>query len=101
MGLVLAASVLEVIADIFLKNWTIGKNTYLLLIGLLLYFIGTVFWAISLKYDFLSRAISIFTILNFCAVIVVGLVVFKDEVSLINKIGIGLGIISIILIEIR
>jgi multidrug transporter EmrE-like cation transporter len=101
MGFVLTASALEVIADILLKTWAIGNNTCLLLIGLLAYFIGTVFWAISLKYEFLSRAISIFSILNFCTVVVAGLVIFKEDITLINKIGIGLGIISIILIEIR
>ncbi len=101
MGLVLVAAALEVIADIFLKKWSLGNNTYLLIIGLSAYFIGTVFWAISLKYEFLSRAISIFTILNFCAVVIVGLLIFKEDISSINKIGIGIGIISIILIEIR
>lgn len=100
IGLIGVASALEVIADIFLKKWSIENNIILLVIGLMFYFIGTVFWAISLKHDFLSRAISIFTIFNFCAVVVVGLVVFKEDISLVNKIGIGIGIISVILIEI-
>jgi multidrug transporter EmrE-like cation transporter len=101
MGLVLAAATLEVVADIFLKKWSLGSSSYLLVVGLLFYFIGTIFWAVSLKYEFLSRAISIFTVFNFCAVVIVGLVIFKEDISLINKIGIGIGILSIILIEIR
>jgi len=101
MGLVLAAATLEVVADIFLKKWSLGNNSYLLVMGLLFYFIGTIFWAVSLKYEFLSRAISVFTVFNFCAVVIVGLVIFKEDISLINKIGIGMGILSIILIEIR
>jgi multidrug transporter EmrE-like cation transporter len=101
MGLILAAAASEVAADIFLKKWALGDNTCLLFIGLAVYFIGTIFWAFSLKYEFLSRAISIFSVLNFSVVAVVGLIVFKEDVSLINKVGIAVGLISIILIEIR
>lgn len=94
------AVVFEVIADIFLKKWSIESKNILLGIGLFLYFIGTVFWAITLKYENLAKAVSIFTILNFILVVLVGMIIFKEDMSLINKIGIGLGIVSVILIEI-
>ncbi len=63
-------------------------------------FVGTIFWAFSLKYDLLSRAVSIFTVLNFIVVILVGILVFKEDLSFINKIGIGLGVVSVVLMEI-
>jgi len=66
----------------------------------LIYFIGSVFWAISLKYEYLSKAISVFAVLNLIIVVLVGVLYFKEDLSLINKIGIGLGILSVILIEI-
>ena len=90
---------LEVFADIFFKKWSMGSKNIILYLGLLFYFIGTIFWAISLKYEYLSRAVSIFTIINLIAVALVGLVYFKEDLSLINKSGILLGIISIALIE--
>ncbi len=98
-GLIFLAVVLEVISDILFKKWAIDSKNIWLYVGLLIYLIGTICWAISLKYEFLSKAISVFTILNLVLVVLVGVLYFKENLSLINKIGIGLGIISVILIE--
>lgn len=98
--LIIIATIFEVIGDIFFKKWALENNRYLLLIGLVIYFIGTIIWAISLKFEFLSKAISIFTILNLILVVLVGILIFKEDISLVNKISILLGIISVILIEI-
>ncbi|HEY4495263.1 MAG TPA: EamA family transporter, partial [Candidatus Paceibacterota bacterium] len=70
------------------------------IIGLVIYMVGTTFWAYSLKYGHLSKAISIFAILNLVILVLVGVFIFKEDLSLTNKIGIILGIIGIILIEI-
>src|SRR3990172_11908044 len=96
--LILLAVSLEIIADIIFKKWSIDNKNLLLYIGLLIYFIGTIFWAFSLKYEYLSRAISVFTVLNLVIVVLVGVLYFKEDLSLINKIGIGLGILSVVLI---
>ncbi|HRZ85522.1 MAG TPA: SMR family transporter [Candidatus Paceibacterota bacterium] len=93
------AVLLEVIGDIFFKKWSINNRIILLIAGLLIYFVGTAFWAISLKYEYLSKAISIFTILNLIIVVLVGVIYFKEDLSLINRIGIGLGVLSVFLIE--
>jgi multidrug transporter EmrE-like cation transporter len=98
--LVVIATVFEVIADVLLKKWAIGNRLYFLLIGLGIYFIGTIFWAVSLKYELLSKSITIFTILNLIILVLVGVLIFNEDLSLINKIGIGIGILSVILIEI-
>ncbi|MEK6948344.1 MAG: SMR family transporter [Nanoarchaeota archaeon] len=98
-GLIILAVILEVVGDVFFKKWSIESKNILLYIGLLIYFIGTVFWAISLKYEYISKAIPIFTVLNLIIVVIVGVLYFKEDLSLINKIGIGLGILSVILIE--
>ena len=100
LAFLIVSIVLEVIADFFLKKWSLENKNLLLFIGLLIYLIGTTFWAFSLKYEFLSKAISIFSILNLIAVVLVGVLIFKEDLTLINKIGIGLGIISIVLLEI-
>jgi len=99
-GLLSLAVALEVIGDILFKKWSLESRNVLLALGLIIYFIGTVFWAVSLKYEFLSKAISVFTILNLIIVVLAGVIIFKEDLSLINKIGIGLGILSVILIEI-
>ena len=97
--LIAAAVVLEVIGDIFIKKWTIDSKSILLLIGIAIYLAGSAFWIVSLKYEFLSKAISVFTILNLVLIVLAGVFIFKEDLSLINKIGIGIGAISILLIE--
>jgi multidrug transporter EmrE-like cation transporter len=99
-GLIFLAVFLEVIADILFMKWSVDHKNILFAVGMVIYTIGTVFWAISLKYDYLSRAISVFTILNLIIITLAGVLIFKEDLSNINKIGIALGIISVILIEI-
>ncbi|MFA6322877.1 MAG: EamA family transporter [Candidatus Buchananbacteria bacterium] len=90
---------LEITGDIFFKKWVIENKPFLVWMGFIVYLIATVFWAISLKYEMLSKAISIFTILNLVIVSLVGVLIFKENISLLSKIGIILGVISIILIQ--
>ncbi len=98
--LVSLAAIFEASGDIILKKWAIDEKQFFFILGLIVYFAATVIWAFSLKYEFLSKAISIVTILNLIIVVLVGVLYFKEDLSLINKFGIGLGILSVILIEI-
>ena|SRR3989344_310343 len=100
LGLLLLAVVLEAVADISFKFSYLQNKPIYLWLGMVLYTLGTIGWAFSLKYEYLSKAISIFTVLNLIVVILVGVIVFKEDISLINKIGIGLGVLSVILIQI-
>lgn len=95
----LSGVALEIVGDVFFKKWVILNKPFLLWVGFIVYFIGSLFWALSLKYEMLSKAISVFTILNLIIVVVIGVVFFKENISIISKFGILLGIISIILIE--
>ena len=99
-GFIILATILEVGADILFKNWTLKNRNLLLFSGLALYFIGTVFWAISLKFESISKSISIFTILNLIIIVLIGVFLFKEKLSILNIIGLILGIISLILLDI-
>jgi len=48
---------------------------------------------------YLSKAISVFTVLNFIIIVLIGVLYFREDLSLINKIGIALGILSVIFLE--
>lgn len=98
-GLIIAGVILESIGDILFKKWTLENKNSLFILGLLLYFIGSLFWLLSLKYEFLSKAGSVFMILNLIVVVLGGVLIFKEDLTDWNKIGILLGIVSIILIE--
>lgn len=99
-GLMALAVAFEVVADVLFKKWAIESKNLLFIIGMLIYVVGTIFWAFSLKYEFLSKSISIFTVSNLIILVLAGVIIFKEDLSLINKIGIGLGILSVILVEI-
>jgi len=97
--LILLAVILEAIADISFKQWSLTKNNTLVVIGFVVYMIGTVFWILSLRYESLAKAISLFTVLNLIVIVIIGMLLFKEHLSLVNKLGVALGIISIILLE--
>ncbi len=93
------AVVLEVVADILFKRWSLSNKNILFAVGLFIYFLGTVFWAFSLKYELLSKAGGIFTVINLIVLTLVGVLIFNENLTLLNKIGIGLGVISVVLME--
>ena len=96
LAFIILAVFFEVLADVLFKYWSINGRSMLLIGGILLYAIGTVIWAYSLKFEHLAKAVSVFTVLNFMAVILVGVLLFKEQISLINKFGIGLGVVSVL-----
>lgn len=97
--LVFLTALFEAVGDSVLKKWAIDGKPLFFILGLLAYFSATVVWAFSLKYEFLSKAISIATIINLIIVVLVGVIYFKEDLSWTNKIGILLGILSVFLIE--
>ncbi len=97
--LVILVAMLEASGDVILKKWAVDRKQFFFILGLIVYFVATVIWAFSLKYEFLSKAISIITILNLIIVVLVGVLYFKEDLSIINKVGIVIGIISVILIQ--
>jgi multidrug transporter EmrE-like cation transporter len=68
------------------KKWSLGGKNILLILGFIIYAVGTLFWAFSFKYEFLSKAISVLTLLNLIAIVLVGVSYFNESLSIINKI---------------
>lgn len=89
----------ELVGDYYFKKWSIMNSYAVLGFGLFMYFIGTVFWAVSLKYESLSKSIIIWLLLNLLGAIIIGVYFFGEELSTVNKLGILLGILSVILVE--
>lgn len=89
----------EIMADILFKYWSINARGVFLWGGVALYGIATIIWANSLKFEQLSKAITIFTVVNLIVVILVGVALFNENLSLLNKIGVLLGVISVILVQ--
>lgn len=97
--LILVGAAVEVFADIFFKIWNDKGGNHLIIVGILLYLIGTGCWVLSLKYLTFTKSGVIFLLLNIILLSLTGLLFFKDDLSIINKVGILLGIVSIIMVE--
>jgi len=93
-------AILEIIADILFKEWAIHAKKIPLFSGIILYVLATFAWAFSLKYQGLVRAVLIFGIITATVAILIGIFIYKEQASPLNILGIILGIISIILLEI-
>jgi small multidrug resistance pump len=97
--LLLIAIFFEAVADVLFKEWSIDNKTFYLVAGLAIYFISTVGWAYSLRHNLLSKAITIFTVLNLLLVLLAGYFIFNERLSTLNKVGVVLGVISVILLQ--
>ncbi len=98
--LVTIAAFFEGFADILLKKWSLGVNRgFYMAAGLFVYLISTLVWAYSLKFEGISKAISVVTALNLLFVVLVGVFYFKEQLSWVNILGIALVLVSIFLIE--
>jgi multidrug transporter EmrE-like cation transporter len=98
--LVIIVSILEVAGDILFKEWSIQKKNIYLIIGTILYMGATIFWALSLKYQNLSKAVVIFGVLTVIIGVLVGVFIYKEPISTLNVIGVIFGLICIVLLEI-
>lgn len=99
-GWIIAVAVLEVMGDILFKEWTIQHKNYLLVLGVILYTAATIFWAFSLKHQSLSKAVVIFAVLTLVVGALVGVLFYKEELTVLNIVGVILGISSIVLLEV-
>lgn len=99
LSLIIVAVALEVFADILFKKWSNTNKLYFIIIGFIIYLAGTLFWAFSLRYEFISKAGSVFVLLNLIGLTMAGVLIFKEKLSITNWAGIFLGLISILLIE--
>ncbi len=89
--LILLAVLLETIGDICFKSQRIS-------VGYPIYILGSLAWAFSLKQASLSKSIVLFTLLNSIFCILAGFFWFSEPLSISQKFGIVLVLISITLL---
>lgn len=102
IGLVILVTSFVVVGDIFLKNSTIttGRESLInLIIGIVVYFLSTFGFIQMYKVMQFSNSGVIYSVVSILLFVVIGLVVYKESVSVIEWIGIGLAVTSIILMS--
>lgn len=97
--LIFIGTLLEIGGDLLFKKWSLENKPIWLWVGLIIYFAGAVPWALSLQYAEISEAIVVFMVLNVIGVVLAGMFFFHETLSDVQKVGIGLGILSIVLLE--
>ncbi len=91
--------VADTASDIFLKKWAMSGIKSSILLGLLLLCITGVLWGISLKYAPLSKSVVVYNVANVILAVIAGIVIFKENLTVINVFGILFGILSIVLLS--
>ena len=103
--LFLAVAVLfEGTADLLFRKWGIARQAgtgswMFFAFSLAVYVIGSVSWGLSLQYQAVSRGIIAFAVLNVLMVAAAGVWLFGEHLSTVNRIGIVLGTLSLVLVE--
>ncbi len=89
----------ELIADIFSKQWALS-GSWLMWIGAIAgYIIANVFWLFAIRDGSgLARGAIIFSVGSAIGAVLLGVILYKEVLAPIQIIGIGVGIISLILI---
>ena len=86
-------TILEVVGDIFFKkHW--------LWWGMFFYTAGTFFWAYALRMGELSKLIVIFSVLNLVLAVLAGLFIFNEHLTTTQWVGVGLGLVSVVLLSV-
>lgn len=92
---------LELIADYLFKTWVTANKAFIFWIGVVIYAIGTIFWALSLKYESLSRAGIFFNIVYLAMIVVISIIIFRETVTWREILALLLCIGAILLLELK
>jgi drug/metabolite transporter (DMT)-like permease len=91
--------VFELIADVFAKEWSLSSNPIFWISSLSGYVIANAFWLYAIKHGSgLARGATIFSVASALLAIILGLVIYKEQVSLIQIVGMFVGVVAIVLI---
>lgn len=92
------ALVAEIAADYFFKLWSLSDKTLEIVTGVGLYCIATVFFALSLKNESLTKMVCVFTIINCVAASLIG-IYFGEPFPLRIKLGVLTAMLTIYLLR--
>ena len=97
--LLITLIILELIADIFAKQWSIGGTRLKWILAFLAYMAANAAWLWAMRKGIsLSKGALIFSIASAILALIVGIGIYKEEIGRFQILGIVLGIISLFLI---
>jgi len=100
MILLLIGGIILTVGDILMKKWVNTNNYIFYIVGLIIYLIGLNFLAQSFKFKNIAVASVIFVIFNVVTLSIVSWLYFKETLSMLQIIGMVVGIAAIVILEI-
>jgi multidrug transporter EmrE-like cation transporter len=97
--LLFIGGVILTFGDIIMKRWVTTNNYWLYISGLAIYLVGLNFLAQSFRYKNIAVASVILVIFNVAILALVSWLYFKEALSLMQILGIVLGIAAIVILE--
>lgn len=85
--------------DLFMKQWVTTNKPSVYIFGMILYIIGLNFLAFSFKYKNIAIASVIFVLVNILTLIAFSYFYWHEKLSGLEVVGLTLGIIAIVLLE--
>lgn len=91
--------IFEMVADIFAKEWQLHGGTWRWVGALGAYLAANSFWLFALRNGAgLARGGLIFAVSCALMAVVIGLLLYREEINRVQLFGIGLGLVSLCLI---
>lgn len=90
----------EMIADIFAKEWSLGRRGLVFaILALLGYLLANTSWLIALKNGSgLARGAVVFSVASALLATLIGLILYHERLTAIQTAGVLLGLVSLVLI---
>ncbi|MEK7622151.1 MAG: EamA family transporter [Patescibacteria group bacterium] len=90
----------ELVADIFAKEWSLGnRSIFYAILSLFSYLLANTSWLIALKSGSgLARGAIIFSVTSAILASIIGLIFYKEHLTAVQIVGMGLGVVSLVLI---
>ena len=98
--LALVGGLIATCGDIVSKKWVSSGHSVFFFVGLLIYMIAATFLMFSFKHENIVIATVIYILFNILTFIFVSFVFFKEPLNVIQLIGIGIALISMVILEI-
>lgn len=98
--LILLASASVIMGDFAAKAWSINQKPYLLILAFLGYFLSGFFYIPTLLREGLIVTSIVWAIISTVGFLIIGLVIFKEQLSLLQIVAVSIGIVSIIMLSV-
>jgi len=91
--------ILEALADIFLKYFSLNNKIYLAILSIVFYIMANISWIFSMKSNSnLTIGANIFSVSSGILAMIIGMGLFSETITIKQGIGIFLGTLSLILL---